>query len=221
MRCNRYGISTKDVQVVLHVTLADMYCSGGEPPGMNYDTCYTAMAASVDKLWRLEPGNAWGALYTTMVPNSHKHRMKVPLNSPVSDCNNYRHYKEQLISETFVELKKGAKDQSQCKSSPSNAVSRHCQTVLACSLADMRTGAFWVKIHIQTSIQLSAVMQWPTLSVHWKCQIGHNDFFRILQKRRDFSSCWWLNNGAHGIQTRRHHICCVQSRQHVPAHVPT
>lgn len=80
LHCYRYGISTKDVEMVLHVTLANMYCGGGEPPGMNYDTCYKAMAASVDKLWRLDPGNAWGALFTTMVPNNKQHRRKVPIN---------------------------------------------------------------------------------------------------------------------------------------------
>lgn len=63
------------------MALSHMYsCDGYDHPlGMGADACYKALAASADALWRLDPGNPWGALYTTMLPPHTKHRDKVLL----------------------------------------------------------------------------------------------------------------------------------------------
>ena len=56
--------------MVLHVALSHMYsCESYEPPpGMDGDAGYKALAASARALWKLDPGNPWGAMYTTMLP---------------------------------------------------------------------------------------------------------------------------------------------------------
>ncbi len=86
MSAGRWGVSTRDVEVVLHVALSHMYSNEDydPPPGMNKDACYKALGASADALWRLDPGNPCGALYTTMLPPGTAHRKKVPLVCPGS-----------------------------------------------------------------------------------------------------------------------------------------
>ncbi|CAL8465188.1 g4723 [Coccomyxa elongata] len=74
-----WGVSTRDVEVVLHMALSHMYsCEDYDhPPGMDGDAGYKALAVSAHALWRLDPGNPGGALYTTMLPPDKDQRSKV------------------------------------------------------------------------------------------------------------------------------------------------
>ncbi|BDA50311.1 probable ubiquitin carboxyl-terminal hydrolase 17 at C-terminar half [Coccomyxa sp. Obi] len=74
-----WGVSTRDVELVMHVALPHMYINDtyDKPPDMDGAACDKATTVSINALWKLDPGNPWGAVYTTMLPPDMDHKSKV------------------------------------------------------------------------------------------------------------------------------------------------